>query len=357
MLYHSATTTTQAILLMNYEGPDQVEQGATLTFPYMVYDPFLQTTDISLNVYEEDGTLYHTSALQVDQSPKEWITQDYPAGKVVFEIVCKDVKASQTIQVKATTFDKEIITDSCVLDFNARGRSNNESNPASWEYNGITASFDGFGWANVDGWQDTDCGQTALRFLPGDTMDIHYKPFEEDFRVSGYTIEAEFETHNVRDYDSIIIDSLNGGRGMRIKSQSANLLSEQSGVSIQFKEDSRVRICFVVEQLSLHRCVYIYVDGVMCGAIQYPENDDFSQAEPIEISVGSESCGLDLYSLRLYNKGFTRHEQLNNFICDRPTLAERIDAANRNDVLDENDQVSIAHLPMTLPYMILECEE
>ena len=356
MLYHSSTTTTQAILLMNYEGPSKVEEGATIVFPYMVYDPFLQTTDIQLNIYTEEGELYKSSPLQVDQSPKEWVTQDYPSGNIKFEIVCKDTAVSQTIKVEPTTFNREIITDSCVLDFSARGRSNNEANPEHWEYKGITAEFDGFGWANVDGWMDTENGQT-LRFLPGDTMKINYKPFETDFRVSGYTIEAEFETHNVRDYDSIIIDSLNAGRGLRIKSQSASLSSEQSGVNIQFKEDSRVRVSFVVEQLSLYRFVYIYVNGVMCGVIRYPENDDFAQVEPVEISIGSESCGLDLYSLRMYNKGFTRHEQLNNFICDRPTLAERIEANDRNNVLGDNDEVTIANLPMNIPYMIIECEE
>ena len=356
MLYHSSTTTTQAILLMNYEGPEKVEEGATIVFPYMVYDPFLQTTDIKLNIYTEEGELYSSAPLQVDQSPKEWVTQDYPAGNVRFEIVCKDTAISQTIKVEPTTFNREIITDSCVLDFSARGRSNNEANPEYWEYNGITAEFDGFGWANVDGWMDTKNGQT-LRFLPGDTMKINYKPFETDFRVSGYTIEAEFETHNVRDYDSIIIDSFNAGRGLRIKSQSASLSSEQSGVNIQFKEDSRVRVAFVVEQLSLYRFVYIYVNGVMCGVIRYPENDDFAQVNPVEIFIGSESCGLDLYSLRMYSKGFTRHEQLNNFICDRPTLAERIEANDRNNVLGDSGEVTIANLPMNIPYMIIECEE
>lgn len=356
ILYHSSTMTTQAILLLKYEGPTQVEQGTTLTFPYMVYDPFLQTANITLNIYDENGKLYRSTPLQVDQSPKEWVTQDYPAGQTKFEIVCEDVTASQVIQITPTTFDKEIITEGCLLDFSASGRSNNEANPAHWEYKGITAEFNGFGWANVDGWMDTDSGQT-LRFLPGDTMKINYKPFEEDFRVSGYTIEAEFETHNVRDYDSVIITSLESGRGLMIKSQAAKLSSEQSAISIQFKEDTRVRVSFIVEQLSLYRFVYIYINGIMSGVIQYPENDDFSQVNPVEIFIGSESCGLDLYSLRMYNKGFNRQEQLNNFICDRSTLAERIEANDRNNVLDENDQVSIAHLPMHIPYMIIECEE
>jgi hypothetical protein len=341
---------------MDYEGPEEVEQGTTLTFPYMVYDPFLQNTSVSLNIYDEEGNLYSSTPLQVDQSPQKWTTQDYPAGNIRFEIVCEDTTVFKAVKVKPTTFDKEILTDGCVLDFNARGRSNNEANPAHWEYKDISAEFKGFGWANVDGWTDTAGGQ-VLRFLPGNTMKIDCKPFAEDFRVSGYTIEAEFETHNVRDYDSVIISSLESGRGLSIKSQSASLSSEQSSVSIQFKEDTRVRVTFIVEQLSLHRFVYIYINGVMSGVIQYPENDDFSQVEPVEISIGAESCGLDLYSLRMYNKGFTRHEQLNNFICDRPTLAERIEANNRNAVLDENEQVSIAHLPMHIPYMVIECEE
>jgi hypothetical protein len=63
-------------------------------------------------------------------------------------------------------------------------------------------------------------------------MKINYKPFKDDFRVSGYTIEAEFATHNVRDYDSVIINSFNDGRGLEIKSQSAKLASEQSSMSI-----------------------------------------------------------------------------------------------------------------------------
>ena len=363
MLYHSSTTTTQAILLMHYEGPEKVEEGATLVFPYMVYDPFLQTTDIKLNIYTEENELYSSFSLQVDQQPKEWVTQDYPAGKSRFEIVCKDTSISQEVEVIPTTFDKEIITDGCVLDFNARGRSNNESNPASWEYKGITAEFNGFGWANVDGWMDIKDKETgvikdqALRFLPGDTMNIKYKPFEQDFRVNGYTIEAEFGTHNVRDYDSIIIDALDNGKGLSIKSQQAQLTSQQSSLDIQFKEDSRVRITFIVEPTTLNNFVYIYVNGIMSRVIKYPDNDNFEQVNPVEIFIGSESCGLDLYSLRMYSRGLTRHEQLDNFICDRPTLAERIEADNNNDVLDENDQISIAHLPMHIPYIILECEK
>jgi hypothetical protein len=55
---------------MDYEGPEKVEQGATLTFPYMVYDPILQNTEIALNIYNEDGSLYgNPQILLVNQAP------------------------------------------------------------------------------------------------------------------------------------------------------------------------------------------------------------------------------------------------------------------------------------------------
>lgn len=356
MLYYSPITTTQSILLM-YNGPKEVEQGATLTFPYMVYDPIQQLSDIVLNIYNEDGSLYDKPyEISVNRQPQQWSTQDYPAGKITFEIVCKDVRVSQTIEVAPTSFDKKIITDGCVLNFEAKGRSNNESNPESWEYKGVTAEFSGFGWTNVDGWVSNN-GQTALRFLPGNSMKIDYKPFDTDLRANGFTLEAEFETHNVRDYDSIIASSIDDGRGFVIKSQAAQLSSVQATVSAQFKEDSRIRVTFVVEPRSLNKFVYIYINGIMSKVIQYLDDDNFTQNTPISISIGAESCGLDLYSLRIYNRSFTRYEQLNNFICDRPTLAERIEADKRNDILDETNSITLNTLPKTIPYIILECEE
>lgn len=244
-----------------------------------------------------------------------------------------------------------------MLEFNAQGRTNAEENPGHWHYGDISASFEGFGWAGADGWLEDANGQTALRFLPNDKMSIPFMPFSSDFRQLGYTIEVELSTHNVQDYDTIAISSVSGGRGFVIKSQSAELRSEQSTVSIQFKEDTRVRITFVVEPRNLNRFVYIYINGVMCGAVQYPENDDFSQPSPVGISIGAETCGLDLYVMRFYNKGLTRLEQLNNFICDRSTLAERLEADVRNNVLNDADEVDIAHLPLTIPYLVMECEE
>lgn len=355
MMYRSDTMTDQAVLI-NCKATSAT-QGETLTIPYMCYDPFTQSMEVTLSIISENGSVYSEKTITIDQTPKTWVTQDYPIGMTTFQISCGNATESIVLNVSESDFEREILQDSIALEFNAAGRSNSEANPGTWSYGDVSAEFTGFGWASADGWIEDKDGQTVLRFLPGNTMEIPYKPFAQDFRTSGYTIEAEFATHNVRDYDSVVATSYNGGRGFMIKSQQASLASEQSGVSVQFKEDSKVRITFVVEQKSLSRFVYVYINGIMCGVTQYTDSDNFSQANPVGITIGAESCGLDMYVLRIYNKGLTRHEQLNNFICDRPTLEERKALHEKNDVLDDNKNITVGSLPMNIPYMILECEE
>ena len=355
MLWYSSTTTEPYVLVMSDR--NKVEQGETLNIDYLVYDPYLENTKIRLQIIDEAGSVYSEQEITVDQSAQTWTTQDYPVGNTVFQITNGTAIAATTVEVIPSTFEAEIIQDSLVLEFTAAGRNNNEDNPESWNYKDIHATFEGFGWAGADGWIQDSNGQTVLRFLPGDLMNIPFMPFATDCRTNGYTIEAELASHNVQDYDSLVISCFSNGRGFKIQSQKASFSSEQSSVSMLFKEDSKIRVTFVVEQRNLNRFVYIYINGVMCGITQYPNNDDFRQPEPVGITIGADSCGLDLYTLRFYNKGLTRDEQLNNFICDRPTLDERRKAYQRNDILNDANEVSIETLPLTIPYMVLGCEQ
>lgn len=355
MLWYSSTTTEPYVLVMSDR--NKVEQGETLNIDYLVYDPYLENIKIRLQIIDEVGSVYSEQEITVDQSAQTWTTQDYPVGNTVFQITNGTAIAATTVEVIPSTFEAEIIQDSLVLEFTAAGRNNNEDNPESWNYKDIHATFEGFGWAGADGWLQDNNGQTVLRFLPGDLMNIPFMPFATDCRTNGYTVEVELASHNVQDYDSLVVSCFSGGRGFKIQSQKASFSSEQSSVSMLFKEDSKIRVTFVVEQRNLNRFVYIYINGVMCGITQYPDNDDFRQPEPVGVTIGADSCGLDLYTLRFYNKGLTRDEQLNNFICDRPTLDERRKAYQRNDILNDANEVSIETLPLTIPYMVLGCEQ
>ena len=83
-------------------------------------------------------------------------------------------------------------------------------------------------------------------------------------------------THNVKDYDSIVLSCVHEDRGLIVKSQSLIFKSEQSEeIIMMFKEDERVRITITIEPQTLNRFMKFYVNGVLCGVEQYVENDNF----------------------------------------------------------------------------------
>ena len=339
------------------------KQSEVITIPYLVYNPFEETTLTTLTIIQEDGEEYSNKEIIVDQTPQNWIIQDYPAGKVKFRISAHseteiDAIKEFEVNVEPSSFTLKPVATNLALEFSAANRSNNEANPAQWSYGDIEATFERFAWSVADGWVESDSGETVLRFLPKNKMVIPYQPFATDKRTAGYTIELEMATHNVKDYDSIVLSCVNEGRGLIVKSQSLIFKSEQSEeIIMMFKEDERVRITITIEPQTLNRFIKLYVNGVLCGVEQYVENDNFKQAIPQNITIGSDTCGLDLYKLRFYNRNLSDDEQLNNFICDRSTITERIAAQERNNIYDASGTLTISSLPPTIPYIVMQCPE
>lgn len=382
MIWYTDNDTTPIILLNSSQ--TTATEGETLRIPYLVFHPQYPETStdfiiIQHNAELEDGSIgdkeYSKRSSVVNRTAKTWTIQSFPAGEVTFRIACGNASSSITMQVEKSGFDKTIIQNGLLLEFNATDRQNSDDDKDVWEYNGYKAEFHNVGWSSIDGWYLRDKvvqegqepekeQQTVLRLLPGSSMTIPFMPFKEDITSTGYTIEAEIATQNVSDYDSIIVESFSGGRGFLIKSQSAQMASTGASITAQFKEDEKVRLTFVVEQYTANRLVTIYINGVSCGIQQYPENDIFSHpsGQARGLTIGADSCGIDIYFIRFYNTAFTSTQQLNNFIVDRPTLAEKIAKDNANNILNENadelaKKVTINSLKGSIPYIIMECPE
>lgn len=344
------------IIYIDYD-KTEVVQGETLNIPYLVHDPAHETTDITLTILNEDGSEYSSKPLTVGRTQQNWVIQDYPVGNVQFKIAYGTTSASKTISVTESPIKFETETDSLALDVNPAGRSNQEANPATWTDGNVTATFSNVGFSGADGWLTDSVGSPMLRILPGGEMTIPYQLFSEDRRDSGLTVEIEMSTNNVRDYDSVVLSCLSGGRGFKITSQYAELKSEQSSISMQFKEEDRVRLSFVVEPKALNRLIYVYVDGIMCGCLQYAPDDNFQQNPATGIVIGAETSGIDIYRVLLYTKGLTKNEIVDNYIAGRALLSERLAANARNDILNDAEEIVISKLPATLPYMIIACPE
>ena len=360
ILFVDSSSNVPIILTTVQDGT--IEQGDNLIIPYILYNPLSEKSDATFSVISNGEVYSSSSGTEIDRSIQTWKINDYPTGNVIFRISTGTVgtegyrEKNINMIVTESTVDINPVTDNLTLLFDPAGRSNNESNPSVWEYGNVEATFSGFGWKTADGWLHDDDGASILRILPGDSVEFSLTPFATNIKETGYAIEVEMATRDVRDYETVVLSCVNGGRGFVIKSQQANLSSESANISMIFKEDSKVRISFVVEnQQKGDRFIYVYINGIMCGVTQYLENDTFRQPVPVGIEVGAETCAIDLYKIRCYSRDLAMDEIVDNFIADRPTISERKSAAERNDIYDSNKNLSKDHLPINLPYMVIKC--
>ena len=334
---------------------DTATQYETLDIPYTVYTPGSLSSDVTLSA---NGRTI--SRLSVDRTEQVWSYRADTSGTLRLAIASGTTTQTVVLTVERSDMDIEPESDSLALHLSSVGRSNSETHPEVWRdtetESGVSATLTGFNFVS-DGWQRDDDGMTALRVSGDARVTIPYQPFAQDFRTTGKTIELEFAVRDVLDYDEPVMSCMSGGRGFRLTPQLAFLASEQTQISAQFKEDEHVRVAFVARKRSEYRLLLVYINGIMSGAVQYADDDDFAQASPVGITVGSEYGNVDLYNVRVYDTDLTSSQVLRNWIADTQDVTIMLSRYAHNDVYDEYGQVVIEKLPSDLPYMIIECAE
>lgn len=338
---------TEPIIVSEFK-ETEVMQYTSITIPYAVYDPLSMTADVGITV---NGSV--VSQQTVDRAQQLYTYRADKVGILTIEIISGTAKKTLSLNVKQSDVTIEAESNDLSLYLSSHGRSNNEAEPGKWEYQNIKTIFSGFNYKS-DGWQMDNDNITVLRVAGEAKLTIPLQVFGQDFRITGKTIEIEFATRNVMDYDAVIMSCFTGNRGFQLTAQKALLKSEQSEIFTQYKENEHVRIAFVVEKRVENRLIYCYINGIMSGAIQYPQDDDFAQQKPVGISIGSKDCAVDLYCIRVYDNDLTRHQILNNWIADTQVVSDMLIRYQRNNVYDGYGQVVIPQLPKDLPYLVLE---
>lgn len=329
----------------------EAEQYASISIPYTVYSP--NNLEANIKLLENDEVVAN---LTVDRTQQIWSYRSMSTGKVTLAIACGDVKKKIEMTFIKSSVTIEAETEALALHLSSYGRSNHEENPATWSYENVSASFSGFNFV-TDGWVLDDDKYTVLRVSGDARLTIPYQIFGSDFRTTGKTIEIEFATRDVLDYDAVIMSCFSDKRGIQLTAQKAFLKSEQSEVSTQYKENEHVRLAFVVEKKAENRLIYCYINGIMSSVVQYPSDDDFSQATPVGITIGSNDCTIDVYAIRVYANNLTRYQVLDNWIADTQDVSDKMTRYERNTVFDEYGQIVINNLPNDLGYLVVECAQ
>jgi hypothetical protein len=299
---------------------------------------------------------------------------------------------SKTVAVQVryldTKYDLELAGKNNLLyEYVAYGHSNNDAVKNTYTYPYTTVggqevnfvgTFTDFNWA-TDGYLDGE----SLTIGGGATHTINVPIFNgsfngtnieenanvQDITQNGRTIEIDYEVLSTTDLNATIVDCMSAQNiGFRITPQNCYLLNSSSNIDIDdtgfikneenvaaayLSPGERTHLTFVIEPWAAdlaadgnyHQSTNIYINGEFANACPYNRNsitgnlDGNNFSTNATISIGSDTCLIKLYSIRLYNRGLTEAQVLHNYEVSPVATRNKLNRLEDNDVLNEQGLV------------------
>lgn len=91
---------------------------------------------------------------------------------------------------------------------------------------------------------------------------------------------------------------------------------------------------------SQYKEMVLWLDGIPCRVELYDASDNFTQASPVGITIGSPDCDVLVYRMKSYMMNLTDDEILDNFIADAKNAEEMIERYTRNDITDVSGELN-----------------
>lgn len=322
-----------------------VEQYGELNFKWAVYSPKEQVVNVEflmnnklLSTATSTNGVVNDFVYVANEDGAKTLTVNYANSSIDFNV-----------EVDKSDLDVKEATEGLVTKLSAKGRSNNESNPAVWENNGVTVSFEGFAWNETQGWNN---GQLVIS--KGASIEVNISPFDGDVISTGKTIELEFQTASIVDGNGTICECVNPltGAGIVITPTSAVLRSAGgSEVVERFKDNEKIKVCFIINRNSTvtdKQLMFIVTDGIHSRCAAYGANDTFYGTDTLKFT--SDAATIKLDTIRIYNRAITVDEELNNVMIDSDNLVEMY---SKNDIYEEGtNKVSVEKVSAHIPVLI-----
>ena len=330
---------------------ESVVQGELINIPFIVYDPSNMDAEITLTI-TQNSEIYSTATRTVDRTRQNWNTRDYPVGDVVFTITYGSINKSHLITVVKNDIDISVKETDLEFQLKAAGKSNSDNDCDVWADGDVNTTFEYINWEST-GWVNDEKGDTTLRLSGDAKATINFMPFSTDARQTGRTIEMEFAIRDVNNREAVAISCLSGGIGFTVTADTATLSSEQSTIDCKYTDEKKILVSFVIEPKSDYRLMSVYLNGVQSKIDRYVENDNLQQTTPVNITVGSPYCSIDLYSIRSYNTVLTKEEIRVNYIASIQDIGEQLAVFEDDNIYDDFGNLSYSKLQPKIPSMVI----
>ena len=369
----------------------------TASIPYFLYYPNAGNQDVTVSFEVRD-----TSGMKLSDLTSQTVSlnSDGTSGMQELRFTASETNylslgqldivvkvgsslATHRLQILDAGVTLEPATE-CKIFLSAAGRTNADEDAEDWhsEYNGsrtcTVKRSSNFKLNDTNGFIND-----AFLIKSGKKITLEgFLPFGEDFGVNspnvasrtGRTFEFEFKAVNCTNSETKLIDCMSDGVGFAIYADRIELCSDAGGkVQTVCCDDQRFRVGFCIDGTTTH-CVnqtvdsieeseaniaYLFLNGVPVRLMDY-KTSSWKQNNPVNITIGSNDCDIELYTVRIYDKSLNFQQMIGNFSFDTPDITEKIAIAKRNDVLDSSGAVDFAKVLKALPetaYKIWEIEK
>lgn len=345
-------------------------QYDTLRIPFLVYDPDLESCEVSF--YVNDNLV---STDTYNRNLQYWPYTLTQFGTTKLSIRTSNGEAQKDINLVVNKLDLGIEeADGYAFALKANDfSSNNELR--NWNQNGVSLSFsENFDWDNGGLQFETKPNGSIEKYIcvpQGCTMTVNYALFNSnDTPRDGKDFKVSFKAANCYDYSAPVLSCYeplvdeNGitgsGVGVRLEAQQAIFSSATfPSFATQYFENSYIELETEIwpdvadkdpdNNLYGDRFIMFWVDGIPAGVKAFPRNENFKQLRANNIVVGSDLCDVYIYVMKAYERKLTEEEHLNNFIMDAPSTEEMLARYHRNDILDNSGEISYERLVQQNP--------
>ena len=288
-------------------------QFTNINIVHRVIDPVNNPAEVE---YIVNGETYDSDT--IDQSAHTWSYRPTAAGPLTLEIVCGEQRWSHTLTVTELESPAEEVTEGLKLKFEPA----TIASLSGWEHDGVTIQlsekFD-----TVNGGLKTDSdGARGLLVMKGDRAVLNFNMFGDDARKTGKEVKVIYKVENCSDFDAVAVSCFSGGIGMQLKANTVSVNSEQSVLDMQTCEGMRTELDINIEPDTANRVMTFWEDGSHAKAVTYAEADNFTQAAPVGITIGSDDCNVWIYLIRCYASDLSDTEIKANYAADGKDGAE-----------------------------------
>ena len=348
----------------DHYGQVSARQYDTTRIAYVVYDPSTSTPAVTLAV---DGVT--VNQLTLTEALNTWAYKADDVAVHVLTITCRGTSVEIRVNVHELGYDVSPVTANLEFDFDPIGRSNTAANRLWHDENHpeveMTVS-NNFDWQN-GGYKIDNDGNQYFCVKAGSRAYISYDLFGADPVQAGAEFKVIFKTENVRDNTTTFLSCLQEGDankvGLEMKAHAAYLKTSTDELYMPYSEEDVIEYEYNINTLDLENAeaksyIMTYEDGVGARPLIYDASHRIYQYAPAPITIGSDDCDVWIYRMKAYSSALSDTDILRNFIADSRDSSTMIDRYERNQIYDENNQLtpeSVANACPDLRVIMIDC--